>query len=42
MLELVLFSGRDGAQDPGFCLLIQAADFMDYYDWLHESLIGWL
>ena len=44
MLELVLYSDPDGAQDPGFCLIkIQAADslwiIMIYY---MTHLIGWL
>ena len=44
MLELVLFSGRDGAKDPGFCLIyIQVVDYLwiiIMYYMTHS--IGWL
>ena len=41
MLELLFYSGRDGAQDPGFCLLESRLRFVDYYDhYMTHSLDG--
>jgi len=41
MLELVLCLGRDGAQDPGFCLFESRLRFVDYYDhYMTHSLDG--
>ena len=43
MLELVLCSGRDGAQDPRFCLIyIHAADYLWIISMCYMThLIGW-
>ena len=41
MPKLVLCSGRDGAQDPGFCLLESRVRFVAYYDhYMTHSLDG--
>ena len=41
MLELVLCSGRVGAQDPGFCMLGTRLHFVDYYNhYMTHSLDG--
>ncbi len=42
MLELVLCSGRDGAQDPGFCLLGSRLRFCGLLSLLYDSFTGWL
>ena len=42
MLELVLCSGRDGAQDPGFFLLRSRLRFCGLLWSLHDSYTGWL
>ena len=42
MLELVLCLGRDGVQDPGFCLLRSRLWFFGLLWSLHDSFTGWM
>ena len=38
MLEFVLCLGRDGAQDPGFCLIrSKLQDIFIYHDYMNDS-----